>query len=42
MALKRAFVPGAKPGKSRIMGSGTRSPVIGRIKNTSGKNRRMR
>ena len=32
MALKRTFVPGAKGGKSRTMGPGLRSPVIGRIK----------
>jgi hypothetical protein len=35
MALKRAFVPGAKSGKSRVMGHGLRSPVIGRIKQRS-------
>ena len=32
MALKRTFVPGKKSGKSRTMGPGLRSPVIGRIK----------
>ena len=44
MALRKAFVPGAKPGKSRVMGPGLRSPVIGRIKNRSmgGKSRRSR
>ena len=45
MALKRAFVPGAKSGRSRTMGPGLRSPVIGRIKNRSmsgGKSRKSR
>jgi hypothetical protein len=45
MALKRSIVPGVKQGHTRIMGGGTRSPVIGRIKKRdmgSGKSRRSR
>lgn len=32
MALKRTVVPGVKKGRTRTMGPGMRSPVIGRIK----------